>query len=258
VILVGKGEIRMGTIIFIGFLCLIAGGIAWAWENIPALKAALQSGTPAQASEPEAPKKVGYRAGPALFTERMPSIKPDALITIRDPRTGKLAKLQVITYETLQCRVQSGQDWVKSKVKWDAIYCKPEPAYSRSNVLLIHMDKMDYILRRKKMGPEDNAMFQPKSKEFAHRKGGQIAGTVTVDYNGQSMSIQDVGVWGVDDSVDTPHIPAEVIARWMLAHGPDDTAICVEDAQGNNDSIWEGEVVDLNRVVQDVLTEQGE
>lgn len=202
-------------------------------------------------------KRVGYRAGPTSFTDRMSGLPADSLLTVRDPQAGTDVKLQVITRETFAGQYQYGssKDWKPSGDTWQAVLCKSAPGWSRTPVLLVQLDKAGYLLRRRVLGPEDANQFRDSAQKFAHS--GQRAGSMAMTYAGKSYKIQDVGVWAVTAKDDDAHLPAGVLARWIVAHGGSDTAIIVEDGQGNNDSVWEGWVVDLNTLVKDVLTPDG-
>jgi len=247
--------------LLIGLLLLIAYGIVSVIQNLDILgkwQKAITAGKPTALQTSR--KKVGLRVGEdEEFTARMNALPADTLLTIRDPNTGAAVNLQVVTPEVLfgcgESPVGSG-NWVRTRVRWSAVVCKAEPAWSRTPVLLVQLDTAGYLLKRRVLGPEEVVQWQSDSKRFAHNKAGQIPGAVSTTYKGSRYAIQDVGVWQAEGLFDDPHIPAGLFARWTVAHG-NGSAIIIEDCQGNNDSVWEGPIVDLDTLVKDVLTPDG-
>lgn len=246
----------MSTFLLIGLVLLLAAGVAYVFQN-PDILAKLQKAIQS-ADEPldDAPtsatrKRVGYRAGPLKFTQQMGSIPADSFITVRDPASARPIKMQVVTTEVFHGRVQprGSKEWVRSGSDWEGVICTC-PTWP--DVLLLKLDKATYLFnRRDSLNPEEAKQFEPYAQEFAHKKG-QVAGSINMQFEDEQYKIQDIGVWDVTAKDGDPHI--SVMARWIVAHGKDEAAIIIEDGKGNNDSIWVGQVVDLNSVVTDVLS----
>lgn len=236
-------------------ICVISAVLYAVIKNPHALDAFFPS--QAVASTPQT-REVGYRVGDSKrFTARMKNLLANTLLTIRDPQNARDVQLQVVTCEVLvgQYQFGSSKEWKPSGDTWLAVLCT-NPAWSKMPVLLVQLDTAGYLLRRRVLGPEDAKQFAAGAQEFAHS--GQIAGSKMLTYKGTKYAYQDVGVWAVKaDVADDAHLPPGVLARWIVAHGSDNTAIFIEDGQGNNDSVWEGWVVDLNMLVKDVLTSDG-
>ena len=250
----------MEFILTIGSLLLVAAGVVYVIQHpdiLGAIQNVIKAGKGALAA-PQRSKKIGFRVGEdEAVTARMQNLDPNTLLTIRDPDTGRDVELQVVTRETLvgQYKYGSSKEWRPSGDRWQALLCQAEPRWSRTSVLLVRLDTMGYLLKRRVLGPEEASQFASQAQAFAHS--GQVAGSHSVTFAGKKFAIQDVGVWVVEALDDKPHLPVGVLARWIVAHGADETAIFVEDGKGNNDSVWQGWVVDLDRVVTDVLTPDG-
>lgn len=248
------------VLLAIAVLLAVAAGVVYVVQH-PEVLGFLQSSITAakKASEESMPRKrVGYRAGPAKFTERMGALDPDTLLTIRDPQTGLDVQLQVATCETLYGRRQyrGSPEWKRSGDEWPAVLCAADPSFSRTQVLILRTDTEGFLFRKRvKMGPEGAAQFGAKAQEFS--KQGQKSGSVSMKYDGKSYAIADIGVWDLEGASDEPHVPAGMLVRWIIAVTGDGSAILVEDAKGNADSVWLGDKVDLDRVVTDILTKAG-
>ena len=200
----------------------------------------------------------GFRSGSTGFFQRMADLSADTFVTIRDPETSREVKLQVISPERFSGRKQYGsKEWQPSGDVWTGVLFQSEPGWSKTPVLLLKLDTASYILRRRVMPPEEASMYSPYAERFGHQPGGQVPGSVKMPYCGRQVAIQDIGVWDVKARFGEAHLPAGILARWIVAHDGD-TAVIIEDGQGNNDSAWEGWVVDLDRIVLDVLTPSGE
>lgn len=246
----------MMALLLIGILLAIAAGVVYVIQNpevLGKLQNAIREGSKAVNEEPvpATSKRVGYRAGPLKFTQRMGTLPSDSFITILDPKSAKLIKMQVVTAEILHGREQlkGSKEWVRSGDEWEAVLCT---CPSWPDVLLVKLDKESYLFNKHiSFGPEDAKQFEPYAQEFGHKKG-QVAGSVKMEFDGDQYKIQDIGVWDVTASNGEPHI--SVMARWIVAHGENDVAIIVEDGKGNNDGVWIGYQVDLNRIVTDVLS----
>jgi ribosomal silencing factor RsfS len=77
-------------------------------------------------------------------------------------------------------------------------------------------------------------------------------------YKENTYNLQDIGMWNIEGKDADGHIPENMLARWILASNDAGKAILIEDeTEGTADSVWVGNVVDLNSVVVDVLTKQG-
>lgn len=252
----------MGPMIFLlGALVLtVVAGVVYLFQH-PETLGFLQNRITAvkKDSQTDGPRqRIGYRAGPLSFTEQMTSLEPDALLTVRDPKTGRDAKLQVVTTETLHgCRQYRGSsEWKRSGDDWTAVLCVADPSFSKTEVLIIQTDTMGFVFRKRvRMGPEGAALFGAKGQEFS--KQGQKSGSVSMKYDGKTYAIQDIGVWDIEGTNDESHVSSGVLVRWIIAMAADESAILVEDAKGNADSVWLGDKVDLDRVITDVLTKEG-
>lgn len=201
---------------------------------------------------------VGYRSGPRSFTEQMDDLPPDTFLTICDPETGKVAKLQTVTMETLcgMRQYHGSSQWQKSGDDWPAVLCKADPTWSRTEVLIIQTSTQGYLFKtRIALGPEDAARFQPAAQEFARK--GQVSDAIPMEYEEEQYGIQDIGIWVVESSDDEPHVPEGVMARWILAKNASGKAVLVEDVKAGNDSVWVGYACDLDSIVKDILSNRG-
>ncbi len=246
----------------IAVLFALAAGIVYVVQHPEVLGFLQQSITAAKsASTQTAPRqRVGYRAGPAKFTERMGALDPDTLLTIRDPQTGLDVQLQVMTCETLYGRRQyrGSPEWKRSGDNWQGVLCVADPDFSETKVLLLQTNHVGYLFKKRTpINPEGAAKIQNAAQQFAKKN--QEPGSVSLTYERLTYEIRDIGVWDVEGKDDDPHIPTGTLARWILATGADGSfhAILVEDAKGAGDSIWTGYAVNLDRVVTDVLTKDG-
>ena len=194
------------------------------------------------------------------FTDQMKSLPQKTFITIRDPETAKEVRLQVVTPEKFIALKQFGSSqWKPDGTEWIGVICDSQPDWLKTPVLLLQMNTTGYLLRRRQMSDEEPSQYAPSAEKFGHQKQGQIAGSVELPYQGKVLKIQDIGMWTVKAHFGAPHIPDGTGARWIVAHGDDNFAVVIEDqVNGNHDSAWEGWVVDLNRVVRNVLTPNGQ
>lgn len=236
--------------------CLaIAAGIVYITQNPQILK---RFGSVSGQTSPN--KSIGYRSGPQGFSDRMASLPENALITFRDPTTARSVQLQVVTAETLHGRRQyhGSSEWRRSGDDWSALLCKADPSWSLTDVLIVQREWGTYVFRtRVRLGPEDARPFEEYGQKFAKRN--QERGSVSMPYGGVTYAIDDIGVYDVEVESGRGHIsPNSVIARFMLAQGKGGAAILIEDAKGNQDSVWLGCFVeDIDRAVSDVLTANG-
>jgi hypothetical protein len=203
---------------------------------------------------------VAYMSGPATFTQRLLDLPADTFLQIRVPDAPLPVQLQMITAEILHIRQRRGSsEWVRRGGAWSAAYCKPNPKWSRSDVLIIVREWGSYVFKsRTRLGPEDAKSFAAFGKRF--EQAGQKRGVAQVEYDGKTYAIQDAGVYDVEAAVvGRGHIPADpLIARYMIAHNSNGEAFLIEDAKDNHDSIWTGFFVeDIDRAVADILTSGG-
>jgi hypothetical protein len=245
----------MGETLFkIGLFMVIAAGIIYAIQRYNLLSL-LSATKPAQTAAIPARHK-GLRVNEGQrFVDRMATLPSDALLTLRTPDSGRDVKLQVISYERIECY---GNGELPKGVQWDAVYCVSESNWTDADVLLLKTDEHQYVLKRRRVGVETCSRFQPYAYKFAHQPEGQVADSVEMPYGDEPHLIQDVGFWKVTAPSGRSHIPSTILCRWIIAHNKDGKqAIVVEDGKGNHDSVWEGWTVNLNRVIKDVLTEEG-
>lgn len=251
------------TIFLLGALVFaVIAGVVYLFQHPETLGFLQNSITAAKkASQTVEPRqRVGYRAGPLSFTEQMASLESDMLLTVRDPKTGRDAKLQVVTVETFYGRRQyrGSSEWKRSGDDWLGVLCVADRSFSTTQVLLLQTDDVGYLFtKRTPMNPEGATKFQSAAQLFAKKN--QEHGSVSMKYGDQTYGIRDIGVWDVEAKDDEPHIPEGMLARWILATGTDGSfyAILIEDAKGNADSIWTGYAVNLDKVITDVLTKDG-
>lgn len=203
---------------------------------------------------------VGFLSGPVGFVKKMAKLPANTFVTIRSPETAEEIKLQVISPERFFGRKQySGTEWKRSGDEWTGVLFQSQPGgWSKTPVLLLKLDTAGYILRRRVMPPEEAGSYSKYAEKFGHQAIGQVPGSVKMPYYGKQFAIQDIGIWDVESNFGKAHLPPGVMARWIVAHGDGGSAVIIEDGQGNNDSAWEGWVVDLDRVVVDILTPTGE
>ena len=205
---------------------------------------------------------VGVLSGKMPFEQRMAEIPANTLITLRSPSDGARVQLQVVTVEALLPLRQYGSpEWKPSGDQWPALLCLPvDKAWPKTDVLLAVLGKNEHYLFnvRKPLGPEGAAPYAPYAQNFAHQFH-QQPGSVNMPYGSGQFALQDIGMWKVQAKAGQTHFPGVDQARFILAHGPDNTAILIEDdlAGSKYDLVWEGWHVDLNNVVVDVLTAGG-
>jgi hypothetical protein len=251
------------VVLVLGVFGAFAGGVVYIFQH-PEILTSLQDAIKDLQSPKEVPdsgdrKRVGYRAGPKSFTEQMDNLPPDTLLTIRDPETGNRVELQVVTCETFFGRKQYGgsQDWKRSGENWDGIICKGPASFSRTDILILNVGNAGYLFRKRvPMGAEESNKYRPFARQFASKD--QTPGSVFMPYKENTYNLQDIGMWNIEGKDADGHIPENMLARWILASNDAGKAILIEDeTEGTADSVWVGNVVDLNSVVVDVLTKQG-
>lgn len=251
------------VVLILGVLGAFAGGVVYIFQH-PEILTSLQDSIEKLQSPKAVPdsgdrKRVGYRAGPKKFTEQMGNLPPNTLITIRDPDTGSRIDLQVVTCETFfgHKQYRGSEEWRRSGENWDGVICKGPPSFSRTEILILATGNAGYLFRQRvRMGAEEPSVFRPLARDFASK--GQTPGSVSMSYKKEKYDIQDIGMWDVGAKDEDPHIPEGQLARWILASNDAGKAILVEDqTEGTADSVWVGNVVDLDDVVTDVLTDKG-
>lgn len=259
-------------LIGLGVAALIALGVAYLFfhpEVLTGLREAIEKARVGsksqQATPPVTPVRTGYRAGSLKFTERMGTLPANTQLTVRDPQTARVVELQSITTLTFTCRTQFRGDkspWEPSGEVWTGILAVANPDWSRTQVLLLNLGHEAYLFQKRvPIGPEEARRFIPAANKFRNGpKGKQARGSENIIWDAREWAIQDIGVFDVVGQIEQAHISPGALVRWMLALRSDNSAILIEDAakgSGDTDGVWEGWLVDLDRVVTEVLTPDG-
>jgi hypothetical protein len=207
--------------------------------------------------------KVGYLAGDTPFAQRMVTLPANTFVTVRDPSTAHEVKLQVVTAEVLHRLKRFGpNDWRESGDEWPTLLCvSGDKSWSTTDVMIAIIAGNQYLFKvRAPLGTEGATKVAPYAQKFDHDFNRE-PGSVSMPYKGNDFKLQAIGKWQVTAQTGESHFPKSDQTRFIVAHGKDGVAILVEDDEEHGsqyDSVWEGWICNLNTVVRDVLTPNGE